>query len=99
MYAYTYHIPAYIYIHIMYAYTYIHFCVQDALQSICKSWGIHDSEFFASMQLLKPYNPDKGAVHLNTTSKMDILKLQVRQHVVFTSFIHIYTYTYTYICI
>ncbi len=51
--------------------------LQEALQSICKSWGIHDSEFFASMQLLKPYNPDKGGVHLHTTSKMDILKLQV----------------------
>ncbi len=50
---------------------------QEALTRICKSWGIHDSEFFASMQLLKPYNPDKGGVHLNTTTKMDVLKLQV----------------------
>lgn len=42
-----------------------------------RSWGIHDSEFFASMQLLKPYSPERGGVHLNTTTRGDVLKLQV----------------------
>lgn len=50
---------------------------QDELARICRSWGVADSEFFASLQLLKPYTPKKGGVHLNATTREDVLKFQV----------------------
>mmetsp|Transcript_21358 Transcript_21358/g.48244 ORF Transcript_21358/g.48244 Transcript_21358/m.48244 type:complete len:589 (-) Transcript_21358:52-1818(-) len=50
------------------------------VDTICKSWGIKDSNFFASLQLLKPYNPEKHSVHLNATTMEDIVKLQVEAY-------------------
>ena len=50
---------------------------ETELARICRSWGVGDSEFFASLQLLKPYVPKKGAVHMNSTTREDVLKFQV----------------------
>eukprot|EP00471_Norrisiella_sphaerica_P005560 CAMPEP_0184489228 /NCGR_PEP_ID=MMETSP0113_2-20130426/14844_1 /TAXON_ID=91329 /ORGANISM="Norrisiella sphaerica, Strain BC52" /LENGTH=549 /DNA_ID=CAMNT_0026872533 /DNA_START=94 /DNA_END=1743 /DNA_ORIENTATION=- len=49
----------------------------DGVRDICLSWGVADSEFFASMQLLKPFRPSKGAVHIANTTIDDILKMQL----------------------
>jgi aarF domain-containing kinase len=50
---------------------------EGELTRICKAWGVADSEFFASLQLLKPYTPKRGGVHLNSTTREDVLKFQV----------------------
>eukprot|EP00284_Hemiselmis_tepida_P008096 CAMPEP_0174923976 /NCGR_PEP_ID=MMETSP1355-20121228/6940_1 /TAXON_ID=464990 /ORGANISM="Hemiselmis tepida, Strain CCMP443" /LENGTH=442 /DNA_ID=CAMNT_0016169717 /DNA_START=191 /DNA_END=1515 /DNA_ORIENTATION=- len=47
------------------------------LLRICRAWGVGDSELFASMQLLKPYTPGRGGVHLNATTRADVLRLQL----------------------
>ncbi|OZJ04545.1 hypothetical protein BZG36_02714 [Bifiguratus adelaidae] len=44
------------------------------MDRICKSWGINDSNIFASITLQKPYSPSK-AVHLNTTTLADTYQL------------------------
>jgi len=49
----------------------------DAVRDVCSSWGVADSDFFASMQLLKPYRPSKRAVHVNNTTIDDILRMQM----------------------
>mmetsp|Transcript_17098 Transcript_17098/g.33356 ORF Transcript_17098/g.33356 Transcript_17098/m.33356 type:complete len:548 (-) Transcript_17098:186-1829(-) len=49
----------------------------QGVADVCRSWGVADSEFFASMQLLKPYRPGKKAVHVANTTIDDILKMQM----------------------
>ncbi|GAB5372082.1 hypothetical protein AAMO2058_001635000 [Amorphochlora amoebiformis] len=51
---------------------------RDSVKDICTSWGVGDSDFFASMQLLKPYRPQKRAVHVANTTIDDILHMQVK---------------------
>eukprot|EP00466_Bigelowiella_natans_P012016 jgi/Bigna1/85922/estExt_fgenesh1_pg.C_70026 len=49
----------------------------DTVRDVCLSWGVADSEFFASMQLLKPYRPQKKAIHVANTTIDDILRMQM----------------------
>mmetsp|Transcript_20453 Transcript_20453/g.28681 ORF Transcript_20453/g.28681 Transcript_20453/m.28681 type:complete len:552 (-) Transcript_20453:33-1688(-) len=49
---------------------------QRKLAEISTKWGIKDHEMFASAQLMKPFDPNK-AVHLQNTSKKDLLKFQM----------------------
>ncbi|KAI8393653.1 ABC1 family-domain-containing protein [Radiomyces spectabilis] len=48
------------------------------MNKICESWGIHDSNIFASITLQKPFSPNK-AVHLGkqTLNAHDMYELQV----------------------
>ncbi|KAI9248492.1 ABC1 family-domain-containing protein [Phascolomyces articulosus] len=50
----------------------------DTMNRICKSWGIQDSNMFASITLQKPFSPNK-AVHLGQANlnMQDIYELQV----------------------
>ncbi|KAI9495197.1 ABC1 family-domain-containing protein [Zychaea mexicana] len=50
----------------------------DTMNRICKSWGIEDSNMFASITLQKPFSPNK-AVHLGkaNVNMQDIYELQV----------------------
>ena len=50
----------------------------NTMNRICKSWGIQDSNMFASITLQKPFSPDK-AVHLGqaNVNMQDIYELQV----------------------
>ena len=50
---------------------------QDLIKSVCKNWGIKDQEMFASMTIMKPYSTNK-AVHLQGTTRSEILKMQER---------------------
>lgn len=45
----------------------------SSVAEICREWGIADAEFFASLQLLKPYKPDKGVVHVANTTRADVM--------------------------
>ncbi|KAJ1469429.1 ABC1 family-domain-containing protein [Baffinella frigidus] len=48
------------------------------VESICRSWGIRDANFFASLQLLKPFSPStNNAVHLNATTKAEVYQMQI----------------------
>eukprot|EP00123_Amoebidium_parasiticum_P001628 comp12773_c0_seq1/m.7900 comp12773_c0_seq1/g.7900 ORF comp12773_c0_seq1/g.7900 comp12773_c0_seq1/m.7900 type:complete len:526 (-) comp12773_c0_seq1:114-1691(-) len=47
----------------------------DSLKQICESWGVRDHELFASLQLFKPYNPEK-AVQVASIQKEDMLEMQ-----------------------
>lgn len=49
----------------------------DSMKAISKKWGIKDAELFASSQIMKPYQMNK-AVHLEGTSKQDIMKIQMK---------------------
>ncbi|KAI8888162.1 ABC1-domain-containing protein [Backusella circina FSU 941] len=45
------------------------------MTEVCKEWGIHDSNMFASITLQRPFSPDK-AVHLQNIEIKDMYKLQ-----------------------
>jgi aarF domain-containing kinase len=46
------------------------------MSQVCKEWGIHDSNMFASITLQRPFSPDK-AVHLQQNIQVkDMYKLQ-----------------------
>ncbi|KAG0163680.1 hypothetical protein DFQ28_004595 [Apophysomyces sp. BC1034] len=49
----------------------------ETMNSICKEWGIHDANMFASITLQKPFSPTK-AVHLGQTNlnMQDVYELQ-----------------------
>lgn len=44
----------------------------DAMKRICESWGVADSEMFASMQLMKPFSRKRHA-SLNATTQADMV--------------------------
>eukprot|EP00045_Choanoeca_perplexa_P009278 m.88452 g.88452 ORF g.88452 m.88452 type:complete len:550 (+) comp14832_c0_seq2:1271-2920(+) len=51
----------------------------DQLKEVCTSWGIQDSEMFASMQLFKPFRKHhQGSTHFRKTSRTEMLEMQVR---------------------
>ena len=42
----------------------------EKLKEVCTSWGIQDSEMFASMQLFKPFRKHhNGSTHFRKTSR------------------------------
>lgn len=45
------------------------------MTAICKEWGIHDANMFASMTLQKPFS-GKSAVHLQEIDAQDLYELQ-----------------------
>eukprot|EP00288_Rhodomonas_lens_P017032 CAMPEP_0177694666 /NCGR_PEP_ID=MMETSP0484_2-20121128/3053_1 /TAXON_ID=354590 /ORGANISM="Rhodomonas lens, Strain RHODO" /LENGTH=584 /DNA_ID=CAMNT_0019205555 /DNA_START=28 /DNA_END=1783 /DNA_ORIENTATION=+ len=47
------------------------------VEAICTEWGVRDAQLFASLQLLKPYAPEKNIVHLETTSRAQVLQMQL----------------------
>lgn len=50
---------------------------RDVLEDICAGWGVKDFEFFASSQMMRPYQAQTtSAVHHQPT-KEEILKMQV----------------------
>eukprot|EP01083_Nonionella_stella_P004402 12718_1 len=49
----------------------------DTLNQIGNEWGVRDVEFFASMQLIKPFSSKKGVVDTKTLSKKDVIELQL----------------------
>jgi aarF domain-containing kinase len=50
------------------------------VEAICRSWGISDANFFASLQLLKPFSPQNNAVHLNATTKAEVYEMQIEAY-------------------
>ena len=54
----------------------------ETMERICDEWAVGDSELFATLQMLKPYNAKKSSQHTKSTSRADILAhtLEMRQH-------------------
>eukprot|EP00043_Microstomoeca_roanoka_P014111 m.139014 g.139014 ORF g.139014 m.139014 type:complete len:524 (+) comp15931_c0_seq2:222-1793(+) len=50
----------------------------DGLTNVCREWGIMDGELFASMQLFRPFQANKKAVHVASVSREELLALQLR---------------------
>ena len=50
---------------------------KGTLSLICNAWGVTDPDLFASMQLMKPYRPDKKAVHLSTSTRAEALEMHM----------------------
>lgn len=48
---------------------------KETLHSVCRSWGINDPEFFASLQLMRPYSSNR-AVHVGDVSRKDVQEMQ-----------------------
>ena len=51
-----------------------------SVEAICRAWGVRDSHFFASLQLLKPFSPEKHAVHMQATTKDEVLRWHADAH-------------------
>ena len=51
-----------------------------AVDAICRAWGIRDSHFFASLQLLKPFTPEKHSVHLQATTKEEVMRMHTEAY-------------------
>jgi aarF domain-containing kinase len=50
---------------------------RDRLNLVCKAWGITDPDLFASLQLMKPFRPDKHAVHLSTSTRAEAIEMHL----------------------
>merc|ERR1719361_759084 len=49
----------------------------DTLNAIGGEWGVHDIDFFASLQLIKPFSSKKGVIDTKTLSRKDIIRMQL----------------------
>ena len=51
------------------------------MQLVCESWGLADSELFASFQLLRPYSKTKNAALKNATTREDMVRHAAKMQV------------------
>ena len=49
----------------------------DTLNRIGKQWGVGDIDFFASLQLIKPFSSKKGLIDTKTLSRSDVINMQL----------------------
>ena len=49
----------------------------NTLNKIGHEWGVRDVEFFASVQLIRPFDTKKGVVDTKTLTKKDVINMQL----------------------
>eukprot|EP01114_Cavostelium_apophysatum_P023922 TRINITY_DN9179_c0_g1_i1.p1 TRINITY_DN9179_c0_g1~~TRINITY_DN9179_c0_g1_i1.p1 ORF type:complete len:530 (+),score=121.43 TRINITY_DN9179_c0_g1_i1:142-1731(+) len=49
----------------------------EKISEITKSWGIRDAQLFASVNMMKPYNPGKASYLKKNTSKAELARMQM----------------------
>jgi len=49
----------------------------ETLNAIGSEWGVSDIDFFASLQLIKPFSSKKGVIDTKTLSRKDIIRMQL----------------------